>query len=120
MVFQEKPQEPATGGSSPTQGNTAPARRRPLLLQPVSLELATVGSMARRGVLSTVGAMVQGAARFMTNVLIGRIGGPIIHGFGRECDLTLALRLALSVPMSFTLSKRPPSLSLTLRSAMAK
>lgn len=99
MVFQEKPQKPAAGGSSPTQGNTAPSRR---------------------GVLSTVGAMVQGVLQFLTTVLIGRIGGPMIYGFGRECDLTLALRLPLSVPMSFTLSKRPTPLSLRLRTAMAK
>jgi len=37
-------------------------------------------SMARRGVLSTVGVAVQGAARFVMNVLIGRIGGPSVLG----------------------------------------
>lgn len=76
----EKPQKPATGGSSPTQENCAPMQHRPLMLQRVRLDSATTVSMARRGVLSTVGVVVQGVTRFITNVLIGRIGGPTVLG----------------------------------------
>lgn len=36
--------------------------------------------MARRGLLSTLGVLVQGLARFATNVLVGRIGGPSVLG----------------------------------------
>lgn len=80
IVIARRPQKPALRGSSPTQGNCDPPRRRPLVLQAVRLDSPTAASMARRGVLSTVGVTVQGVTRFVTNVLIGRIGGPSVLG----------------------------------------
>lgn len=36
--------------------------------------------MARRGFMSSVGVVIQGVVRFITNALIGRLGGPAVLG----------------------------------------
>jgi len=50
------------------------------LFRPVRLDRPTQGSMARRGLLSMTGVATQGAVRFLTNVLVGRLGGPAVLG----------------------------------------
>lgn len=76
----ENPRAPA-GESQRRSSQKGPWRsRRPLMLQAVSLDSPARTTMVRRGMLSTVGVAVQGVARFVMNVLVGRIGGPAVLG----------------------------------------
>lgn len=51
------------------------------MLRPITLDSTDRGgSMAKRGALSTVGVVTQGAVRFLTSIFVGRIGGPLVLG----------------------------------------
>lgn len=60
----------ALGSQAPMKGFLAPLR----------LECVADSSVARRGGFSMLGVCVQGAVRVLTNVMIGRIGGPAVFG----------------------------------------
>jgi len=49
-------------------------------LRPLRLDDEVSHSMAKRGALSTAGVLAQSVTRFVTNVVIGRIGGPLVLG----------------------------------------
>lgn len=71
--------------------------RRPDALKVVDLNSTGGPRMARRGMLSTIGVAVQGATRFVMNVLVGRIGGPAVLGAVASATSTAQL-LALLWP----------------------
>lgn len=48
------------------------------LLRAVPLEERSHSSMARRGTLGMLGVLAQGGVRFLTNILVGRLGGPAV------------------------------------------
>lgn len=72
-------------------------RRWPAMLRPVRLDSPTAGSMARRGALGTIGVGAQGAVRFITSFLVGRIGGPAVLGVVQSA-ISTALLLSLLWP----------------------
>ena len=50
------------------------------LIRPLSLDAPSTHSMARRGAMSVLGVGWQGLVRFITNALVGRVGGPAVLG----------------------------------------
>ena len=66
--------------TEPIHGGGGSPSRKPAMLRAVDLGSATTDSMARRGALSTLGVVFQGGARFVMNVVVGRIGGPSVLG----------------------------------------
>ena len=76
-----------------------PRRSRPVMLQRVRLDSAESATIARRGLLSTLGVLFQGLARFVTNLLVGRIGGPTVLG-AVATTLSTAQLLSLLWPTS--------------------
>ena len=48
--------------------------------RPIDLHAPLSTSIARRSIISTIGAVTQGLVRFITSVLVGRVGGPTVLG----------------------------------------
>ncbi|MGN6299916.1 MAG: lipopolysaccharide biosynthesis protein [Angustibacter sp.] len=77
-----------------------PARGRVAeLLHPVRLDQPTRGSMASRGVWGVVGTASQGGLRFLSNMLVGRVAGPVALGVFQGA-VSVALLLSLLWPTS--------------------
>lgn len=50
------------------------------MFRPVRLDTQSTTSIVHRGALGMAGVLLQGASRFLTNLFIGRIGGPVVLG----------------------------------------
>jgi O-antigen/teichoic acid export membrane protein len=50
------------------------------MFSPVRLDTQSTTSIVHRGALGMAGVVLQGTSRFLTNVIIGRIGGPVVLG----------------------------------------
>ncbi|TDQ04376.1 lipopolysaccharide biosynthesis protein [Labedaea rhizosphaerae] len=70
---------------------------RPGMLRPVRLDRPTGTSLARGGVLSTVGLLAQGVLRFVTALLIGHVAGKAELGVVASA-IAIATTLALLWP----------------------
>lgn len=76
------------------------------LIRPVSLDMPTSHSMARRGAMSVLGVGWQGLVRFTTNALVGRVGGPAVLGVvGSAISVTQLSTLAWSTSAGAAASK---------------
>jgi len=69
------------------------------LLRPVRLDQPTAGSMATRGFWGLVGTASQGGLRFVANLLVGRVAGPVALGVFQSA-ISVALLLSLFWPTS--------------------
>ena len=69
------------------------------MVRPLRLDQPSMGSMRTRAVLSTVGVGVQGALRFISSVLIGRLGGAAVLGVVNSA-ISTAMFLSLLWPTS--------------------
>lgn len=69
------------------------------MLRPLRLDQPTAGTMRLRAVLSTVGIGVQGGLRFVSSVLIGRVGGDAVLGVVNSA-ISAAMFLTLLGPQS--------------------
>lgn len=70
-----------------------------VMFRPVRLDAPTSISIVHRGALGLVGVLVQGAARALTNILIGRVGGPTVLG-SVASGISIAQLLSLLWPTS--------------------
>jgi len=50
------------------------------MFRPVRLDATSTSSIVHRGALGMAGVVLQGLSRFFTNLIIGRIGGPVVLG----------------------------------------
>lgn len=69
------------------------------MFRPLPLDAASTGTMRSRTFLSTVGVGVQGSLRFLSSVLVGRIGGPAVLGVVNSA-ISTAMFLSLLWPTS--------------------
>lgn len=69
------------------------------LFRPVRLDAETTGTLATRGVWGIVGTASQGGLRFLANMLVGRIAGPVALGVFAGA-VSVALLLSLLWPTS--------------------
>jgi putative peptidoglycan lipid II flippase len=73
--------------------------RGQVMFRPVRLDAQAKASIVRRGALGMAGVVLQGTSRVITNLTIGRIGGPIVLGTVASAISTAQL-LSLMWPTS--------------------
>ncbi|MDR6862294.1 lipopolysaccharide biosynthesis protein [Phycicoccus sp. 3266] len=80
-----------------TTPSDQPASGRAVLFRPVRLDRPVTTSMATRGLLGLMGTGSQGALRFLSNALVGRLAGPAVLG-AFQGAISLAMLLSLLWP----------------------